>query len=178
MKISRLETIPIRVPIKPMLAIRGGRGLSHSVSPFLLVKIYTDDGIVGVGEASCTPRWSGEDQVTAAHFIDRYFAPLLVGETVDDILRLSTKFSAAVAGNYFTKSAVEMALWDIVGKAEGKPVWQIARNDSILPSSLAVPTKWSVSGVEPSKAAEIAKWAVDQGFSKMKVKVGINPPED
>ncbi len=178
MKIIRIETIPVRVPIKPALAIRGGRGLSHSVSPFLLVKIYTDEGLLGVGEASCTARWSGEDQVTAAHFVDRYFAPLLVGETVDDIERLNVKFAAAVAGNYFTKSAVEMALWDVVGKAKGKPVWQIARNDSPVPPNLAVPTKWSVSGVEPAKAAEIAKWAVSQGFSKMKVKVGIVPSED
>ena len=73
MKITRIETIPVRVPIKPALAIRGGRGLSHSVSPFLLVKLHTDEGIVGVGEASCTARWSGEDQVTAAHFVN--FAP-------------------------------------------------------------------------------------------------------
>jgi L-alanine-DL-glutamate epimerase-like enolase superfamily enzyme len=178
MKITHIETIPVRVPIKPALAIRGARGLSHSVSPFLLVKVHTDEGIVGIGEASCTARWSGEDQVTAAHFIDRYFAPLLAGETVDDIQRLSTKFAAAVAGNYFTKSAVEMALWDIIGKAHGKPAWQIARSDSSVPSALVVPTKWSVSGIEPAKAAEIAKWAVSQGFSKMKVKVGINPPED
>src|SRR4051812_16532010 len=159
MKIARIETIPVRVPIKPALAIRGGRGLSHSVSPFLLVKIHTEEGIVGVGEASCTARWSGEDQVTAAHFIDRYFAPLLVGEMVDDIERLNKKFAAAVSGNYFTKSAVEMALWDIVGKVQGKPAWQIARNDSTVPSTFVVPTKWSVSGVEPAKAAEIAKWA-------------------
>src|SRR3954451_17609176 len=115
MKITRFETIQVRVPIKSALAIRGGRGLSHSVSPFLLVRIHTDEGIVGVGEASCTPRWSGEDQVTAAHFVSTYFAPLLVGETLarDDIERVSAKFMAAVAGNYFTKSAVEMALWDI-----------------------------------------------------------------
>src|SRR5919108_4315308 len=100
MKIKSIESIPIRVPIKPELAIRGGRGLSHSVSPFLLVKIHTDDGLVGVGEASCTPRWSGEDQVTAAHFVNNYFAPLLVGESLDDVMRLNTKFAAAVAGNY------------------------------------------------------------------------------
>ncbi len=81
MKITRIESIPVRVPIKPELAIRGGRGLSHSVSPFLLVRIHTDDGLAGVGEASCTPRWSGEDQVTAAHFVDNYFAPQLVGAT-------------------------------------------------------------------------------------------------
>jgi muconate cycloisomerase len=178
MKITRIETIPVRVPIKPALAIRGGRGLSHSVSPFLLAKIDTDEGIVGLGEASCTARWSGEDQVTAAHFIDQYFAPLLVGETLDDIERLNAKFAASVAGNFFTKSAVEMALWDIVGQAQGKPVWQIAKGNTSVLSTLAVPTKWSVSGVEPAKAAEIAKWAVAQGFSKMKVKVGIDPSED
>src|SRR5262245_7457422 len=80
MKITRVETIPIRVPIKPALAIKSGRGGSHAVSPFLLVKIHTDEGLVGLGEVSCTPRWSGEDQVTAAHFINTYFAPLLIGE--------------------------------------------------------------------------------------------------
>src|SRR5262249_1732155 len=124
MKIARVETIPIRVPIKPELAIRGGRGLSHSVSPFLLVRIHTDEGIVGVGEASCTPRWSGEDQVSAAHFVDNYFAPALIGEPVDDVGRLFAKFSSFVAGNYFTKAAVEMALWDIAAQAEQKPLWQ------------------------------------------------------
>jgi L-alanine-DL-glutamate epimerase-like enolase superfamily enzyme len=176
MKITRIETIPVRVPLKPQLAIRGGRGLSHSVSPFLLVRIYTDEGLHGVGEASCTPRWSGEDQVTAAHFVNNYFAPLLVGEVLDDVGRLATKFSSAVAGNFFTKAAVEMALWDIMGKFHDKPVWKLLRNRKS--TELVVPTKWSVSGVEPEKAAEIARWAVSAGFSKMKVKVGIEPKQD
>ena len=96
MKITRIETIPVRVPIKPELAIRGGRGLSHSVSPFLLVRIHTEEGIVGVGEASCTPRWSGEDQVTAAHFINTYFAPLLVGEAIDCSRPLKGRLQEAV----------------------------------------------------------------------------------
>src|SRR5438093_4103689 len=126
MKITRIETIPVRIPIKPELAIKSGRGGSHSVSPFLIVKVHTDDGHIGLGEASCTPRWSGEDQISAAHFINAYFAPLLIDEVVDDIPRLYAKFSLAVAGNYFTKAAIEMALWDLVGKAQGKPVWQTA----------------------------------------------------
>jgi muconate cycloisomerase len=41
-----------------------------------------------------------------------------------------------------------------------------------------VPAKWSVSGVEPAKAAEIAAWAVSAGFATMKVKVGTDPDED
>ncbi|MCI0333439.1 MAG: hypothetical protein L0228_09470 [Planctomycetes bacterium] len=51
-KFTRFETIPIRVPIEPKLAIRSGRGGSHVVSPFLLLKIHaafeSRDGRVGL----------------------------------------------------------------------------------------------------------------------------------
>jgi L-alanine-DL-glutamate epimerase-like enolase superfamily enzyme len=174
MKITRIETIPIKVPIKPEFAIRSGRGGSHVVSPFLLVKVHTDAGIIGLGEVSCTPRWSGEDQVSAAHFIKTYLAPLLEDENPLEVEHLASKFRLGVAGNFFTKSGIEMALWDIAGKAAGKPVYELlggAVRDFI-------PTKWSVSGQEPDKAADIAHWAVVQGFKAMKVKVGIEPDKD
>lgn len=174
MKITRIETIPIKVPIKPELAIRSGRGGSHTVSPFLLVKVQTDEGLVGLGEASCTPRWSGEDQVTAAHFINNYLAPILVGENPIEVEKLCGKFRLAFSGNFFTKAAVEMALWDIAGKASGKPVYELLGGKV----REFVPTKWSVSGVEPERAADIARWAVAQGFGAMKVKVGIDPDGD
>lgn len=192
MKITRIETIPIRVPIKPALAIKSGRGGSHAVSPFLLVKIHTDERLIGLGEVSCTPRWSGEDQVTAAHFINTYFAPLLIGQSpisepgsaspvvgglvdpISGIEALTTRFVFPVAGNHFTKAAVEMALWDLAGKALGQPVYQL------LGGKVRdfVSTKWSVSGRPPQEAADIARWAVEQGFRKMKVKVGIDPDGD
>ena len=88
MKITRIETIPVRVPIDPVRAIKGGRG-AHTVSPFLLVKVHTDEGLVGLGEVSCTPIWSGEDQVTAAHLIAEYLAPLLVGQDPTHVERLT-----------------------------------------------------------------------------------------
>lgn len=174
MKITRLETIPIRVPLKPELAIRSGRGGAHTVSPFLLVRVHTDEGFVGLGEASCTPRWSGEDQVTGAHLIHAYLEPLLVGQNPIDVAGLTAKFRLAFAGNYFTKAAVEMALWDIAGKAAHKPVYELLGGKV----REFVPTKWSVSGVEPAKAADIARWAVAQGFRAMKVKVGTTPDAD
>ncbi len=176
MKITRIETIPIRVPIKPQLAIKSGRGGSHVVSPFLIVKVHTDEGITGLGEASCTPRWSGEDQFTAKHFIDDYFAPQLIGEDPTHIPQCCEKFMPIVAGNPFTKSAIEMALWDIRGKAMNLPVHEL-----LLPGGTArefVPTKWSISGRERAIAAEIARWAMEQGFRKMKVKVGTGFEDD
>ena len=174
MKITRIETIPIRVPLRKEFAIRSGRGGAHTVSPFLLVRVHTDEGIVGLGEASCTPRWSGEDQVTAAHLIRTYLEPLLLGEDPADVTRLTSRFRLAFAANYFTKAAVEMALWDIAGKAAGKPLHELLGGKV----RDVVPTKWSVSGVEPAAAAGIARWAVAGGFRAMKVKVGTEPERD
>lgn len=170
MNITSIETIPVRVPLKPEFAIKSGRGGSHTTSPFLIVKVHTDGGIVGLGEASCTPRWSGEDQFSARHFIKTYFEPLLVGQDPTDIAGCSKRFMPLVAGNPFTKSAVEMALWDIAGKSAGKPVYELlgGRVRDV------VQTKWSVSGRDPGPAADIARWAIGAGFKKMKVKVGID----
>lgn len=177
MKITRIETIPIRVPIKPALAIKSGLGGTHSVSPFLLVKVFADDGLIGLGEVSCTPRWSGEDQVTAGHFINTYFAPLLIGESlreVVDVERLTKAFTFPVAGNQFTKAGVEMALWDLLGKSLNKPVYELLGGKV----REFVRLKWSVSGSEPEKAVTIARGAIERGFTAMKVKVGIEPEGD
>ncbi len=173
MKITRIETIPVQVPISPKRAIRGGRGY-HTVSPFLLLKIHTSEGIVGLGEVSCTAGWSGEDQFTAARIIDAYLAPVLVGQDPTHIERLTALMQKTVANNPFTKSGIEMALWDILGKVAGLPVYRLLGG----PVREYVTTKYSVSGLEPAQAAEIAAWAVAQGFTTMKVKVGMNPDED
>jgi muconate cycloisomerase len=139
-----------------------------------MVKVHTDAGTIGLGEVSCTPRWSGEDQFIAQHLIRVYLEPLLVGENPTEVEKLSVKFCLAFAGNFFTKAAVEMALWDIAGKVSGKPVCELLGGKV----REMVPTKWSVSGVGSDQAAEIAKWAVSQGFKAMKVKVGIDPDGD
>ncbi len=173
MKITRVETIPVQIPIHPERAIRGSLG-AHTVSPFLLVKIHTDEGLVGLGEVSCTPLWSGEDQVTAAHFISEHLAPVLLGEDPLQIERLSAKCRQRLAANPFTKAGLEMALWDIVGKAAGMPLYRLWGG----PVREFVSTKFSVSGLEPGKAAALAAWAVEKGFRTMKVKVGIDPEED
>lgn len=173
MKITRIETIPVQIPINPHRAIRGGRG-AHTVSPFLLVKLHTDEDIIGLGEVSCTPGWSGEDQVTAAHIIRTRLEPLLVGQNPTEIERLSLAIQRGVANNPFTKSGIEMALWDILGKVAGLPVYRLLGG----PVRDFVTTKFSISGQPPEHAADIATWAVEQGFKAMKVKVGVDPESD
>jgi L-alanine-DL-glutamate epimerase-like enolase superfamily enzyme len=172
-QIRNVETIPVQVPIRPEFQIRGSLGF-HTESPFVIIRIHTDDGLVGLGEVSSTPVWSGEDSVTAIHVIQHFLAPALTGEDPRDIERLTAKMRRAVAGHPFTKSGLEIALWDILGKAAGLPLYRLF-GGAIRER---VPIKMSVSGVEPKRAAELAEWAMRQGLRALKVKVGIEPEAD
>ncbi len=173
MKITRVETIPVKVPIRPEFRIRGSLGM-HTESPFLLIRVHTDDDLTGLGEVSCTPVWSGEDQLTAAHIIADFLEPALAGEDPRDIERLTAKMRRVVAGNPFTKSGMEMALWDLLGKSVGLPVYRLLGGKV----RDTVPIKMSVSGAEPERAAALADWAIGQGLKALKVKVGIEPESD
>src|SRR5262249_16255126 len=95
LKIARIETVPISLPINPPWAIKASSGY-HTVSPFLLVKVHTDEGLTGLGEVSCTPFWSGEDNHTAAHFIETILSPVLVGQDSTEIERLSWSMASAL----------------------------------------------------------------------------------
>jgi L-alanine-DL-glutamate epimerase-like enolase superfamily enzyme len=173
MKITDIETIPVVVPLATDRMIVGARG-PHDRSPFLIVRVRTDEGLSGLGEVSCTPRWSGEDSVTARHVCDRYLSPGLAGEDPRHVERLAAVMSQAIVGHHFTKAAVEMALWDLLGKSLGVPVFRLLGG----PARPGVRTKFSVAAAEPARAAEIASWACEQGFGAMKVKVGTGLPGD
>ena len=173
MKIRSIETIPVSVPIQSQFVIRGSLGL-HAESPFLMLRVHTDEGIVGLGEVSCTPVWSGEDSVTAAHIISNFLEPAIKGEDPRDIERLTAKMRRAVAGHPFTKSGIEIALWDILGKSCGLPVYRLL-GGAVRET---IPIKMSVSGVGPDRAAEIASWAMAKGLTALKVKVGMEPESD
>src|SRR4051812_45632639 len=109
MKITRIETIPVRVPIRQQVAITSSLG-SHTYSPFLMLKVHTDEGIVGLGEVSCTPRWSGEDHFTARHLIHEPLGPPLNGRNPSDSEAAVRLMDRSLANNPFAKSGVEMAL--------------------------------------------------------------------
>lgn len=173
MRITRIETIAVRVPLRPYFVIRGSLGL-HETSPYLLVKVHTGEGIVGLGEVSATGIWSGEDYHTAQHIIHVFLEPALLGEDPREIERLSLRMRRAVAGNAFTKAGIEIALWDILGKAANLPLYRLLGG----PVRSAVPIKMSVSGTDPSTAAHIAEWTLQQGIQALKVKVGIDPESD
>ena len=90
---------------------------------FVFVRLETRDGHVGWGEAACLggPTWSEESAESIAATIERYLAPWLRGRDATRIEALRGEMARRVQGNPFARAAVEMALWDVNGRALGVP---------------------------------------------------------
>ncbi len=170
MKITHVETYPVRVPLKPVRQMRSSLG-QHRVSEFLLVRIGTDRGIEGVGEATTTPNWSGETCWTAQAIIRHVLAPLLLGQDPRQVESLAARMDRVCVGNPFAKAALEMALWDIVGQAEQKPVYQLLGGPA---REKTFRCRFSLGAYEPDRAAEVAAERVAAGFDTIKIKVGAD----
>ncbi len=122
MKITDVKTFLMSPPLKPSLAEREGN--TWNSRNWLFVKVYTDEGIWGIGESSGWPRVIE----TAVQDI----APLLIGEDPMNIERIWQKILTATMGNGMTgtvgsgaMNGIDMALWDIKGKALNTPVWNL-----------------------------------------------------
>ena len=174
MKIARIETIPVRIPLKPERRMISALG-RHDVSDFLLVQVLTDDGIEGWGEATVTPRWSGETCFGAKAIVDGVLGPAVIGCRADEIVELDRRMDAMAVGNWFAKSAIEMACWDSQGKSAGKPVYELLGGTC---RPLTIRSRFSLGAYGPERARSRAKELVEAGFTTIKVKVGVNPVED
>ncbi len=174
MRIAQIESFPVRIPLKPERRMISALG-RHDVSDFVLVKITTECGAVGVGEATVTARWSGETMRGTKALIDYHLAPTAVGCDPANIEELDQRMRAVAIGNPFAKSAIEMACWDLVGREAGKPVYELLGG---AVRDRTIRCRFSLGAYAPELAAERAAALVEQGFRTIKVKVGTNPDED
>jgi L-Ala-D/L-Glu epimerase len=168
MRITHLETHAVRIPLVPTKHMVTALG-KHTESPYVLVRVGTDAGIDGVGEATATLNWSGESVWGTKAIIDHVFAPLLIGCDPHDVEEIDRRLDRAARHNWFAKSALEMACWDIQGKVAGKPVYDLL-GGAVRP--LSVRCRFSMGAYEPDRAAARARELVAEGFDTIKVKVG------
>jgi len=174
MKITSIETHTVRIPLKPEYVMITALG-RHDVSEYVIVRVLTDDGIEGLGEATVSERWSGETVWGCQALIERVFTSQLVGKDPSDIDAIAQTMDAAARHNWFAKSAIEMACWDIQGKAAGKPVYELlggAKRD------LSIRCRFSMGAYEPDLARQRAAELLGQGFTTIKVKVGGKAEDD
>jgi L-alanine-DL-glutamate epimerase-like enolase superfamily enzyme len=173
MKITRIEPIPVCVPLKKGLTAKTAHG-EHVTSPYVLVKVHTDAGIIGLGEATISGLWSGETQAGTVAVINEYLAPQLIGKDPRDITAARRAMDFVIKMNPFTKSAIEIALWDIAGKAAGLPVYQLLGGK--VRDRIRIKLVVWARDVAGSQA--MAEGHLKLGVSCVKVKTGLDPVTD
>src|ERR1700723_1471437 len=100
----------------------------------ILVRIESDDGAVGWGEAASAPTMTGETTASMMAAV-AHMASGLRGHAADDFAGASAAMNAAMYGNSGAKAAVEIALHDLIGRATGRPVYALlgAKQRSRIP---------------------------------------------
>jgi len=145
-------------------------GVTDSYTGFI-VRVESDDGYVGYGEATTTPFISGdtlgsiEDELSAfsKSLLDSPEAP----ELLNDLMKRSMHSSKA------SRNAVDTAVWDLIGKKGGLNLTKFFGNyrKKIL-------TSYTVDLVDPATAALQARDLLDQGIKVFKIKLGSGIEED
>lgn len=124
MKIERVECIPMVYHMEHPIYSGTGRCDARQL---LLVRIYADNGMVGLGEAA---PYGGPVQTTQ-EVIEREIAPMLIGEDPANTERIwhkcyYTHFQHARGGIFISAlSGVDIALWDLKGKIAGMPLYKM-----------------------------------------------------
>jgi L-alanine-DL-glutamate epimerase-like enolase superfamily enzyme len=167
MKITRVEAIPFAIPYRKALRFASGE---VNRAEHVLVRVHTDDGVVGVAEAPPRPFTYGETQAGVIAVIDTLFAPQLVGTSLLEREVIMARLNRTV-GNPVAKSAIDMAVWDALGRTLDLPVTEMlgGYTDRMRVSHML--------GFDDPAAmvAEAERMRDTHGITTFKVKVGRKP---
>ena len=195
MKITAIETIPVDLPLRKFQdgddVVRGinaperypteenteqernRRPHGRRVKSNVIVKILTDEGLTGMGEAAC----DGAEPVSVVkEMIDRHMGPSLVGQDPMNWQHLIDRVSYDPdrGATRFSTSGIDLALHDLVGKALDVPVYTLlggCRRTRVL-ASIEVPRN------TPEKMADHSYEYYQRGVRGIKAKIGSDPVRD
>lgn len=170
-KVDRVQVSEVCVPRRE----RNRISTSYATLPdahVALVEVHAG-GLVGVGEAPAELWWTGESAASVRHAIESYLAPAIVGLPLA-VRPAAQAMNRALAANRYAKAAIEMALWDLVGKAAGLPLAQLLGGDP----AQGTPVKYVIGRQTPEGARAEVEHGRELGFDVFKVKVGGDFEED
>ncbi|WIY01141.1 enolase C-terminal domain-like protein [Amycolatopsis mongoliensis] len=167
MKITDVEAIPFAIPYRKPLRFASGevRAAEH-----VLVRVRTDDGVVGVAEAPPRPFTYGETQAGIVAVIERIFAPQVVGLSLLEREVVAQRLARTVS-NPAAKAALDMAIWDALGRSLDVQVTELlgGYTDRLRVAHM-------LGFDEPAAmVAEAERMRDRHGITTFKVKVGRRP---
>ncbi len=169
LKITDVEIFLFDIPITSPFRIAIG---TMTAANDLLIRIRTDQGLVGLGEACPFPPITGETQATnAAAAVS--MRDMIVGKDPLAIDALLREIGPIVHANPSAVAAFDMALFDILGKVAGLPLFRLlGGTKNVFETDITT----SLDTLEKMTAE--AKGYADKGYKTLKVKVGLDPDED
>ncbi len=180
MKIENIEVIRLNLPFKTDFKIsRGSVGSPQAGAPHILIKITSDTGGEGWGEARPSHRWSYETAESVITTISNYLSPALKGRDAFDIDDIHEVMNREIApgfniGQPIAKSGVDMALHDLVCKELG-----ISLRDYFGSKRLdEIELSYMISKSTPEEAQRSGLEAKERGYRGFKVKIGLYPQRD
>jgi muconate cycloisomerase len=166
MKITGVRCIPVLAQRR-----RAFGGITRTAlgpaafSDYAIVFVDTDAGITGLGEVDSVFKRRG----SLLHGdVDRALGPAVIGENPLRIAHLVAKMDQVLDGSEEAKAGIEMALWDIKGKALDTPVYNLLGGKV----RERIPLSYSIPFGEPDAMADFAQEKVKLGHRTIKVKVG------
>ena len=121
MKISKIDTKIVDLPLSRPFKMSG---VEITVSENVFARVETDNGLVGWGEASSSPAMTGETVESMVAAIE-YLAPFMVGRDPAAFQENLAEMDWRLYGNASAKTVLEMAFYDLAGKAAQKPVSEL-----------------------------------------------------
>jgi len=178
MKITRIDAIPFRLP--PRRDFKWA-GLKVDLGGFVLVRVTTDGGVIGYGEATPLPDWGGdfgrhggETLETVRTMVEQVLGPVLIGRDPCAVTAARLIMDQAARGNTYAKCAIDIALHDAWGKIVGQPVFKLlggACRDS-------VPVAHMVGLMREDEAVKEAAGAIQDGLTALQIKGGVDAERD
>lgn len=171
MKIKAIHIHAIHLPLHSPFIVSYA---TYHYMPTIIVKIETDEGITGYGEAVPDEFVTGESYESTYHMLKHTIAPLLIGKNPMEFEKIHDLMNQVVYGVPAAKAAIDIALFDAAGKKLGQPVYQLigGRYHEKFPITHVL------SIAEPDAMAEEAAAMIQQGYNSFKMKVGTEVKED
>jgi L-alanine-DL-glutamate epimerase-like enolase superfamily enzyme len=168
-KIKTIEAIPVRLPMKKPVQMAGE---TVAQAENIFVRIESDAGAVGWGEAAAAPTMTG-DTIAGMMAAIELLTPKLCGRAAYDFAGAGAAMDAQIYGNSGAKAAIDMALHDLVGRASGRPVHALfgAKRRSRIAVLAVIGSEDAAADLREAQA----RW--NDGYRAFKVKVGLAAPE-
>lgn len=168
MKITHTEIYRLSVKMEPFAIATGTMDYAQNV----YIRLYSDEGIYGVGECSAFPFIVGETQDTCIA-VAKDFAELWKGKDVLDISSRLQELDRSIAGNTTIKSAFDMALYDLNAKRVNQPLYKYLGG-----TKREIETDITI-GIDTVEAMVDKAWHFcESGARCLKIKLGKDAKED